>query len=879
MTVLEPSLANIQQIITTINKAESPADAAQALADWLGSTFQQAVIAVLNLETAEVQLYPARGLTPPDALISWMQSADAWLNWQDWTAPRWHTTSDPVPYLEGADEGLLLPLVYAGTVRGMIWVASQTQTLDLATPILLAGLLAARLDHLKTSIGWNMLVDKLNDFSRALVQKEGLQDIWDAVENRVAELFDATSFFVGLYDSASGLLTFPVAIDDGYLVTVDPLPLQGVSKAVIAQGSPLYFRNLIAEQDRLAAYNTELTPDEPGSGLPSWLGVPLRNRTNEVIGLISVQSELPQHFSDSDLALLMLIALQISQTVENQRLLGAEQDRRKIASTLIEVSQVVSSTLDQDAVLDRILEPLNRLIQYDRASIMLPSAAAPEGNRMTVAASHGIQALTHGQEILLLDDSPGRYVTLSAQPMVVPDMQALITQGINPRADATATRSWLGVPMVAQGRVIGLIVLEKFEPNFYTQDQASTVFALARQAGIAVENARLYEQTMEANRLKSEFLANMSHELRTPLNAIIGYSELLISQVYGELNAKQYDRVSRVVSGGKHLLEMINGVLDLSRIEAGQMNLVLAPVSLEEVIYDAMADITPQVEAKNLKLTVKLQPALPAIQADSQRIRQIVTNLMDNAVKFTAQGEVRVETVTAVVQGHTSVAGHQIPEWIAVADGNWLVMTVTDTGIGIAKEDQSYIFDAFRQVDSSSVRKFEGSGLGLAITMQLTRIHQGHIWVESEVGKGSTFLVLLPLRQRLAYTPITEAGESSYPTVLLVDDDPEALQRMQDALSNGIYQVMTTTSPQQGLEVARRVRPNVILVDINMSDTRDWELLYELKADPTTAHIPVVVISANPQTGDEEQAWAAAYLSKPVSQEDLLHTLERFGIR
>src|SRR5262249_5554090 len=154
------------------------------------------------------------------------------------------------------------------------------------------------------------------------------------------------------------------------------------------------------------------------------------------------------------------------------------------------------------------------------------------------------------------------------------------------------------------------------------------VFALARQAGIAVENARLYEQTMEANRLKNDFLANMSHELRTPLNAIIGYSELLLSQIYGELNAKQYDRVARVVSGGKHLLEMINGVLDLSRIEAGEMNLTLAPLSFDEVVYDAMTDITPQVEAKNLKLTVNLQPSLPPIQADAQRVRQIVTNLL-----------------------------------------------------------------------------------------------------------------------------------------------------------------------------------------------------------------------------------------------------------
>ncbi len=411
MTALNPSLTTLQLIINTINQAESPGEAAQALTEWLGSAFQQSVVAILNLENAEVQLYPTPGFTVPDELQGWMQSADAWLNWQEWTAPRWHTPNEPVPYLSSNDEGLLLPLPYAGTVRGMIWVAARPQMVDLTIPLLLAGLLAARLDHLKTTIGWNMLVDKLNDFSRALVQKEGLQDIWDAVENRITELFDATSFFVGLYEPGSGLLTFPVVINDGYLVTVDPLPLQGASKAVITQGSPLYFRNLMVEQDRLRAYNTELTPDEPGSGLPSWLGVPLRNRNNEVTGLISVQSELPQHFSDSDLALLMLIALQISQTVENQRLLGAEQNRRKIASTLIEVSQVVSSTLDQDAVLDRILEPLNRLIQYDRASIMLPTVA-PEGNRMTVAASQGVQPHAHGQEILLPDDSPGREVIL-----------------------------------------------------------------------------------------------------------------------------------------------------------------------------------------------------------------------------------------------------------------------------------------------------------------------------------------------------------------------------------------------------------------------------------------------------------------------------------
>ncbi len=878
MTALDPTFANLQAIIEAVNQADSPLDVVQQVADWLGSAFGNTTIAVLNLENADLKLYASQDFVPHDSLNQWLRSADSWLDWQGWSVPRWHTANAPVSNLMLAEQGLLLPLRYAESVRGMIWLAVHPDTPDLSTSILLAGLLAARLDYLKTSSGWNTLVDKLNDFSRALVQKDGPDDIWAAMEDRVAELFDATSFFIGLYDPASALMRIPVAVEDGFLMTVEPMPLQGVSKAVITQGSPLYFRNLLMEQDRLAGYNTELTADEPGSGMRSWLGVPLRSRTNEVIGLISVQSELPQHFSDSDLALLMLIALQIGQTVENQRLLGAEQDRRRTASTLIEVGQVVSSTLDPNAVLDRILEPLHRLIEYDRASIMLPSAGAPDGNRMTVASSQGVDALSRGHEMLLLDESPGRYAILSAQPMVVPDMQALITQGRVSRSDAPATRSWLGAPMVTQGRVIGLIVLEKFEPNFYTQDQASTVFALARQAGIAVENARLYEQTMEANRLKSEFLANMSHELRTPLNAIIGYSELLMSQVYGELNAKQYDRVARVVSGGKHLLEMINGVLDLSRIEAGQMDLILAPVAMEDVIYDAMTDLTPQVEAKNLKLTVNIQQGLPLIQGDAQRIRQIVTNLMDNAVKFTLEGEVRVDAMSVTVWGNESVAGHMIPDEIKIADGNWLVLTVMDTGIGIAKEDQGYIFEAFRQVDSSSVRKFEGSGLGLAITMQLTRIHQGVMWVESEMDKGSTFIVMLPVRSQVAFQPLLETADPTRPTILLVGDDPDALEVMQDTLSNGAFQVMATTNPQQGLEVARRLRPAVIIVDINQQGTNAGELLYELKADPLTAFVPVVMISATQQSTESPQDWAAEYLMKPITRESLLGSLERLGI-
>lgn len=875
--MLDTTIITLQSLIEAINQAETAQQSAQILCDWLGENAGSATIAIVHLESAELQYYVSQNYVPPDQLIRWMRSADAWLDWQSWLAPRWHRMSEPIPQLASDEEGILIPLRYGESVRGMVWIQAQDSAV-MTQAVILAGLLAGRLNHLRANAGWHLLVDKLNEFSYALSQLNSGDELWITVGERFAEMFDATSYFVGFYDATTGLFNVGAAAEDKYPIEVAPMPLQGVSKAVISQGSPLYFRNLPEERDRLESYGTSLSPNEPGSNMLSWLGVPLRNQTNVIIGVISIQSELPNHFGDSDLALLLLIALQIGQMVEHRRLLEAEQDRRRIASTLIEVSRVVSSTLDPNAVLERILEPLRRVMQYDRAYIMLPSAGASDTQRMEVATSEGVDAPAKGHEILLQDDSPMRYAVLSAQPMVVPDMQALVAQGRAARDATTLTRSWLGAPMVAQGRVIGLIVLEKFEPNFYTEDQGNTVFALARQAGIAVENARLYEQTMEANRLKSEFLANMSHELRTPLNAIIGYSELLASQVYGELNAKQYDRVARVVSGGKHLLEMINGVLDLSRIEAGQMNLTLAGVSMYDVIYDALVDITPQIEAKNLKLMVNIQPLLPAIQADSQRIRQIVTNLIDNAVKFTSEGEIRVNAVTASIQDGMTIGGYVIPDKVKARSGNWLLLSVSDTGIGIAKENQGYIFDAFRQVDSSSVRKFEGSGLGLAITQQLARIHGGYVWVDSELGKGSTFVVILPMRTEANTQPIVEPVDSSRQTVLIVDDDPAALQVMHDALVDRTFQVMSTTSPMQGLEVARRVRPVLIIANLMMESMNGWELLYDLKADTITAYIPVVIISDADQRLDDPQGWAAGYLSKPITRDNIRGMLDRLNI-
>jgi signal transduction histidine kinase len=248
-------------------------------------------------------------------------------------------------------------------------------------------------------------------------------------------------------------------------------------------------------------------------------------------------------------------------------------------------------------------------------------------------------------------------------------------------------------------------------------------------------------QLTEVNRLKSHFLANMSHELRTPLNSIIGYADMLSEGVYGELNEKQRDRLDRVRRNGQHLLQLINDILDLSKIEAGRMELDIEPVSLHDIINQCMGTFEPMALKKNLELVRDVPADLPMIMADRGRATQVLMNLISNAVKFTSDGKVIIR-----VQPHTTSQLAPMPVQLRDGEhGPWMLVNVADTGIGISPEDQMIIFDEFRQADGSPSRKYEGTGLGLAITRKLVELMHGYIWLTSAPGQGSTFHILLPL--------------------------------------------------------------------------------------------------------------------------------------
>jgi signal transduction histidine kinase len=293
-------------------------------------------------------------------------------------------------------------------------------------------------------------------------------------------------------------------------------------------------------------------------------------------------------------------------------------------------------------------------------------------------------------------------------------------------------RALLAVPLVHQHELIGALVVRRKRVGAFAEDTVSLLQSFAAQSAVAIQNAGLFRELEEksreletASRHKSEFLANMSHELRTPLNAVLGYAELIQDGIYGEVPAKIQDVLERIQQNGRHLLGLINDVLDLSKIEAGQLTLSPSDYSMRELVLDVVSATEALAAEKKLALEVAVPADLPRGHGDERRLTQVLMNLVSNAIKFTDKGSIDIRA--------------------QVEDSSFLV-AVTDTGVGIAAEDRERIFEEFQQVDSSSTRKKGGTGLGLAIARRIVELHGGRIWVESTPGQGSTFAFTLPLR-------------------------------------------------------------------------------------------------------------------------------------
>jgi signal transduction histidine kinase/CheY-like chemotaxis protein len=376
---------------------------------------------------------------------------------------------------------------------------------------------------------------------------------------------------------------------------------------------------------------------------------------------------------------------------------------------------------------------------------------------------------------------------------------------------------------------------------------------------------RSQQEALAATEAKSHFLANMSHELRTPLNAIIGYSEMLEEEAADSGQEDLIPDLKKIKGAGKHLLALINDILDLSKIEAGKMDLYLETFDLKTLLEDVVATTRLLVQKKDNILEVRLSPDLGTMRADLTKVRQALFNLLSNASKFTEHGTIRLK------------AGREIgPD-----KAEWIVMQVQDTGIGMTPEQLGRMFQAFSQADASTVRKYGGTGLGLAITRRFCLMMGGDVTVASEIGKGSTFTIRLPSQVQ---EPRAEPDEKTADlldlpqegnTVLVVDDDPSARDLLKRFLNKqGLY-VECAANGQEALDMVKRLHPTVITLDVMMPGMDGWAVLARLKEDPATADIPVIVLTIVDDTHFGHAFGATEYLTKPVDRERLLGIINK----
>ncbi|MEL7434050.1 MAG: GAF domain-containing protein, partial [Chloroflexota bacterium] len=812
----------------------------------------------------------------------------------------------------------------------------------------------------------------INSISQVLSETFGGTAMWDSVLNELMDLFPQGLASVVLYDASSGQLSLPASQEDDLQI----MPPEPLLRAVVEHNMTLEFNDLVQADTRLERLGIDSFRLNLGA-LRAWIGVPLKSRSNETIGIISLQSDRVAVFSQRDFSLLNTVSAQLSLALDNARLLQSEQERRVLANSLIDVGRVVSSTLNIDEVFERIFGQIDRLLSFKRATILLTNTD-DSPLLLTLRAVSGIStdAVLRGQTVVATEKSPLAKVLSSLEPVTLSANEDRDVWEHQPeifsRSDNT---TWMGVPLIVQSEVIGVITLENTDAYSYTMQDAKPIFALARQAAVAVRNARLhtqaeqsvqslrdranrlasmhylathissslsqqdivdhatqiisdlfqadyaaiiridpvdgngylaaehprmnelgqavmlkgtptfdafqtvvrknrpiytrvvdlpdhmlpdnssqggyaiapliaydnlignitlgfndpdydfnnelietfmtiaaqiavalrnaelFQEALDAARLKTEFLANVSHELRTPLNAIIGYSELLLGGTYGDLNDKQLDRVERVFRSGRQLLMLIDDILDLSKIETGKMELEMGRLNVALLVQDALATIEPQAQRKALPIHVDIEDTLPPIFADGNRMRQVLVNILSNAVKFTNEGQI---TVSANARAVTLKEFPELPSHMVVQNSEWIQISITDTGIGIADNDQMMIFEAFTQADGSTIREYEGTGLGLAITQRLVRMHKGHIWLESELGVGSVFHVILPTMETLQRPQYVLAPDDNRPVIIIADEDELTLQLMSEFVDTDNYKVIMARSVEEITKIANQ---------------------------------------------------------------------------
>jgi signal transduction histidine kinase/DNA-binding response OmpR family regulator len=737
-------------------------------------------------------------------------------------------------------------------------------------------------------------IEFLNEIGKEITASLDLNTILFKLYERVNQIVDAAIFGVGLYRPEKHVIEYSLAIENGkryapYTRSTDDKNQFAVwcidhRKPILINDIAGEFSKYIATYDDVAGTLEDGSTSQPPVSM-IYLPLIVQER---VLGVLSVQSFKKDAYTEQHLHLLENLAAYTTIALDNanayEAINEAERAVRGRAAELLTVNritQALSSQLEKDRLIQLVGEQIQDLfhasIAYiallDRSTMMLhfPYTFGEEVQSRPFGTGLTSRIVRTGEPLLINEDMEQNRKRLGVEQM-----------GRN-------TASYLGVPIHSGGQTIGVVSVQSTnEEGRFSEADQRLLSTIASALGVSIHNARLFEEAStarqaaeEADAAKSSFLSTVSHELRTPLTSVLGFAKIIRRRLEERLftlipdddrkvaQTKQQvlDNLGVVVSEGERLTKLIDDVLDLAKIEAGKFTWNMASVSMADVIDRATSATASLFEAKKLTLVRELEPEIPTITGDQDRLIQVVINLISNAVKFTDSGSIKCALRR---------------------EGDDLVVSVTDSGIGIAPADQPKVFEKFKQVGDTLTDKPKGTGLGLPICKEIVEYHGGHIWVESDLGKGSTFsftlplagktgqLELLPARRTIDIESLVrqlrETVATQHPaekSILVVDDDANIRSLLQQELTEAGYAVRLAEDGRMALALIREEMPGLVILDVMMPEMNGFDVAAVLKNDPATMHIPIIILSI---LEDKERGFRLGvdrYLTKPIDTPSL----------
>ncbi len=705
----------------------------------------------------------------------------------------------------------------------------------------------------------------INLVSQAVSRANTLDEVYEAVGTQLTRTFGARSGFLAVLRPDQAMIDVPIFIDQGMIITdIPPQPLgTGLTSHVIRTRQPLLINeNLMEEAARLGAVVI-------GEASKSLLAVPLL-MGEDVVGAISIQDQEQEHaYTEAHLRQLTTLAAYIAVKIRNAELLEQAQTSAGELGFLFNVTRAAVGASDLDTSLIGVADILRSEIAGAEAAVIYLLSEDTRQLEAHAAAGYG-GSLSYRSPVNRDEGLIGQ-VARSARSLVVEDTR---THELGADAAAAGVRAAVLVPLLTPAGLIGVLVVQSTRPGVFDENDlrlletaSGTLTAIIQNARLLDEISRANEQLKELDRLKTQFLANMSHELRTPLNSIIGFSRVMLKGIDGELNDMQTQDLSTIYNSGQHLLGLINNILDLSKIEARMMEIQPEYMELGEIVDSVLAAAKGLTKDQPIELYRDLEPGLPQVWGDPQRIRQVLLNLVSNAAKFTQEGSITVRAFRRDGDPETGAAP-------------CVQVDVIDTGIGIPADKLDTIFEAFQQVDGSTTRQYEGTGLGLPISKNFIDLHGGQMWVTSQVGVGSTFSFTVPL-----HPAVTEASETvaraegdTRPLVLAVDDEPGVIDLYSRYLEKEGYAVLGLSHALDLVRQAQELQPQAILLDLNLPGKNGWLAIADLRQNLATRDIPVIVCSIEEDRERAAQAGVAGYLIKPIIEDDLIGALRQVSM-